>query len=91
MVTDVDTDELLAKKRRRITASKHIISSSDSEKEDAFAGLLAAYLRQPVVQQLIKLIHRYLHVAVIRIQVKKLYLQNTRARCSILDCILIKS
>jgi len=51
MVTDVntDTDELLAKKRRRITAAKRL-SSSDSE-EDAFAELLPAFPRQPIIRQ----------------------------------------
>ncbi|KAM0734563.1 hypothetical protein ACS0PU_011382 [Formica fusca] len=52
MVTDVntDTDELLAKKRRRITAAK-CLSSSDSEEEDAFAEFLPAFPRQPIVRQ----------------------------------------
>lgn len=52
MVTDVntDTDELIAKKRRRITAAKRL-SSSDSEEEDAFAELLPTFPRQPIVRQ----------------------------------------
>lgn len=52
MVTDVntDTDELLAKKRRRITAAK-CLSSSDSEEEDAFAEFFPAFPRQPIVRR----------------------------------------
>lgn len=52
-VTDVNTDcdELLAKKRRRITAAKHLNSSDSSEEEDSFTEFFPAFPPQPMVQQ----------------------------------------
>lgn len=53
IVTDVntDSDELLSKKRRRITAAKHLNSNDSSEEEDSFTELLPAFPRQPMVRQ----------------------------------------
>lgn len=52
LVTDVntDSDELIAKKRRRILAAKHF-NNTDSEQEDAFVERVPAFPRQPTMRQ----------------------------------------